>query len=168
MCGICMDVYIDNDMVAHLECDHTFHVLCLDTWVATAMETNRTSACPYCRAPISVTRTAPWEEPTPPATPRREPRGEAVPTGTPSSAASYNTAASAADNPVAFPAWPVITEHDAAQAFLSNTTLADGRLSFIVDPGAWTSLVGKLLARQMCSAPSSPDTRHRRRSLQLH
>ena len=33
---------------------------------------------------------------------------------------------------------------------MQHGRLADGRLSFIVSPGAWTSLVGKLLARQMC------------------
>ena len=42
-----------------------------------------------------------------------------------------------------FPWWPI------TQTYHSMTSLPDGRLSIIVDPGAWTNLIGAKLARQL-------------------
>ena len=58
------------------------------------------------------------------------------------------------DTDEAFPFWPVGSVDGVAEglSYHAATQLASGRLSFIVDPGAWTNLVGKSLARRLCAA----------------
>lgn len=60
----------------------------------------------------------------------------------------YETSTSFAS---AMPWWPVNGEAVAEQceAYHASTQLRNGRLSVIIDPGAWTNLVGKTLARQI-------------------
>ena len=54
----------------------------------------------------------------------------------------------------AAPWWPTeaINDDNIHHSFHSQTTLADGRLSIIVDPGAWTNLIGGDLSRSICLA----------------
>jgi hypothetical protein len=59
----------------------------------------------------------------------------------------YESATSAAS---VFPWWPADTTISALQtAYHTATQLPNGQISFIVDPGAWTNLVGAKLARAL-------------------
>ena len=71
-----------------------------------------------------------------------------------------------------FPWWPAdlptSSELDPAAvnaAFHSNTQLSNGQLSMIVDPGAWTNLMGEDLARQL--ARRAVEAGHRPRQVLL-
>lgn len=45
-CVICMDNYINNDIVIDLPCHHKFHEKCIENWLK-----NNSYKCPICRAP---------------------------------------------------------------------------------------------------------------------
>jgi hypothetical protein len=51
-CPICLADYLTEDQVRTLPCNHSFHVLCIDTWLTARND------CPMCRQP-------PIERPTP-------------------------------------------------------------------------------------------------------
>ncbi|KAK4378488.1 hypothetical protein RND71_000350 [Anisodus tanguticus] len=48
-CSICLDAFLQGDMLVCLPCGHRFHPCCLEPWVRTCGD------CPYCRAAIHVT-----------------------------------------------------------------------------------------------------------------
>ena len=130
-CVICTDVFIDGDLVAYLSCSHRFHVPCLDTWVATAVERNREATCPCCRQPVDVERTESWDEPLPEDT---QPQ-IAIPIATPSVASA--AASEDFQTPTgSFPWWPVSGAGVPLANYICHTDLQDGRISYIIDPGA--------------------------------
>lgn len=47
-CPICLDVYVEDDMVITLICNHTYHPTCIERWKTVA--THR--VCPLCRTPM--------------------------------------------------------------------------------------------------------------------
>ena len=65
-------------------------------------------------------------------------------THTPQDGSEYGSARSVAS--LNFPWWPVETG-----VYHAATQLPDGRLSLIVDPGAWTNLMGSTLARKLAT-----------------
>lgn len=64
-----------------------------------------------------------------------------------SSHTSFQTIASEATAQSAMPWWPIGENPvpDLQQAYHANTQLKNGKLSFIIDPGAWSNLMGKNL-----------------------
>jgi hypothetical protein len=136
-CAICQDTIQVGERIAILTCHHTFHLTCVDAWSAGQIEESREPLCPQCRRPLEIRII-------------QELEGEAVAQGpevhsiaTPPSS-GYASAASA------FPWWPAESTTSALQtAYHTATQLSNGQLSFIVDPGAWTNLVGAKLARAL-------------------
>ena len=107
---------------------------------STRIQNNNANTCPQCRTPlVVVTQITHHIEQSSSSqqydisTPRDLPTERLSEPGylTPQSSAS------------AFPWWPL------TQAYHGMTQLPDGRLSIIVDPGAWTNLIGAKLARQL-------------------
>lgn len=47
-CAICLEQYIEDDLVIVLQCDHRYHPTCIETW----SRTGSTCVCPLCRKPI--------------------------------------------------------------------------------------------------------------------
>ena len=47
LCPICLDLYYQkNEMVRKLRCNHTYHLKCIDSWMA---KNKDNLPCPYCR-----------------------------------------------------------------------------------------------------------------------
>lgn len=49
-CSICLDE-INHDHVTTFECNHKFHLSCLNQWV------NKSATCPVCRTSLQVIKT---------------------------------------------------------------------------------------------------------------
>ena len=135
ICAICVEAVSADELIVTLSCQHTFHQLCCNTWAANVGQ----PTCPQCRAPIEIVSINPYQ----PAdrsqrydisTPR-----DSDASGNVSRNASVSSFQSVASQ--AFPWWPE------SLAYHSMTSLPDGRLSIIVDPRAWTNLMGADLAR---------------------
>ena len=145
-CVICSDEYMEGDMLARLECEHTFHQQCIDLWAATQTESGRTPGCPCCRRPIRASEvieyTRPAQRPTPHGTPDTH----------------YSSAEST------LPVW-MVPSAEAEPVFHAATQLPAGRLSVIVDSGAWTNLIGANLARSL--AKKAVENRHQPRQDKL-
>ena len=45
-CSICMDMFIDGDIIKTTECNHKFHAKCVQTWLL------EKSICPECRTSL--------------------------------------------------------------------------------------------------------------------
>ena len=101
----------------------------MDLW------TPRENKCgPGAARPVNeLTTNQPEEFPvyTPPNT--RDPSSDRTPWGSPTSQVEMQT----------FPWWPAIDDagNQIEGVYLSATQLPDGRLSVIIDPGAWTNLI---------------------------
>lgn len=48
-CAVCMEVFVGDDRLCVLPCQHYFHVLCTEGWVADH------NSCPMCKSAISTT-----------------------------------------------------------------------------------------------------------------
>ncbi|ORX76959.1 hypothetical protein BCR32DRAFT_270946 [Anaeromyces robustus] len=48
LCGICREIYIPNDKIRILYCNHIFHKNCIDNWFL-----YYNNCCPYCKSDIS-------------------------------------------------------------------------------------------------------------------
>ncbi|KAL1915387.1 uncharacterized protein VTP21DRAFT_6845 [Calcarisporiella thermophila] len=44
MCAVCLEDYVEGDMLRKLPCDHEFHTECIDPWLTTKSPT-----CPLCK-----------------------------------------------------------------------------------------------------------------------
>jgi len=114
-CALCQHDYLHGDNVIRLVCRHIFHG---DCWMDNQINNPAgASSCPVCRGRGRII--ARWQFIAPE-----------------SDASGYETAGSM------FPWWPAPgaqPEH----YYHAATQLPDGRLSIIVDPGAWTNLAGK-------------------------
>ena len=134
-CQICHDGYLEGDPVARLACSHKFHSYCIDTWVShinlqngSRPEGDRPIAgCPLCRAPVDIQIVL----------------AHVVDASVASSASDFQSVGSV------LPWWPADTPLELSPTYHASTQLPSGRISLIVDPGAWTNLIGKLLARRL-------------------
>ena len=132
-CIICLDDFQYGDPLVHLACLHAFHQQCLEHWEVTMVRARHEEdrvveySCPLCRGPPDIVD-----------------RTHFGIHQTDFHSASGGDGASQASNRShwsnVFAAWP--------EAFHATTQLADGRISWIIDPGAWTNLIGKDLARR--------------------
>ena len=121
-CTICQQDYRDNEELVRLRCRHTFHEEC---W-STAVIHDAGMECPTCRGIGEVTATFRFVEPTSPQRSRSS-----------SYAGEWGT-------PEAYPWWP----ESSSSVLHAETSLPDGSTSVIVDPGAYTNLVGENWGRR--------------------
>ena len=133
ICPICQDPFAEEEAMSTLQCGHTYHATCIDTWAGA----NTGATCPQCRSPIEVTETVIIS---PRATRENESVGSNRSFDTP---ASESIAAVTASETSSINIWPWWIFH--------QTTQLKDRLSFIVDPGAWTNLIGANLARKLAA-----------------
>ena len=157
-CPICQQSYEFGDELANISCNHTYHEECLNAWCAACHEQGNEPRCPICRSLVVMVGTVmydPGEEDadsavtavaasqyeigTPPLPPEAPPGTPPASPGTP-----FGTPASAT-----LPWWPTGGAETTSIAHHASTQLPNGRLSFIVDPGAWTNLMGANLARRL-------------------
>ena len=107
--------------------------------------------CPHCRAPINVEQVEDVIMATPTESQVPLPTGRTHRISTEIAVSEGYEIADSVTLSI-FPwRWPTDAEavREMAPTFHASTALRSGKLSFIVDPGAWTSLVGKTLAREM-------------------
>jgi E3 ubiquitin-protein ligase RNF13 len=147
LCMICRDELDVGDTLATLECRHVFHPSCMDEWAATQAEGDQDPKCPGCRQPLRVrahfVRTAP----------------EVAHLATPGAPHQLNTPPSASEQGSAIsdfhalPWWPAESPNEplCSPFYHAATQLPNGQLSMIVDPGAWTNLMGARLARALAT-----------------
>ena len=57
-CIICQEPYEEGDLIAVLQCDHSYHMTCIDEWVATRSQANRATNCPHLSTTDQHYRTA--------------------------------------------------------------------------------------------------------------
>ena len=143
ICTICMETVTDGDTIATLNCQHSFHLECIDTWVTHSFTDPRAThaRCPQCRAVLIVSAQTIYQSQAATfdiSTPR-----DASPAVTESQYGTPQSRIRDLNTTTALPWWP------SALQYHSMTQLADGRLSIIVDPGAWTNLMGAKLARKL-------------------
>ena len=163
LCVICQEPFDGEDRVAMLQCRHMFHLTCVDEWVAAQTQEGQEVQCPICRRHLLVsahfTRT-PADEPEDSAAQQ----GDAGPQSvqdfvmhTPLAASdhshdSFATGATGSSlvRPT-FPWWPAAgcEAEECHPYYHAATQLPSGKLSVIVDPGAWTNLMGAKVARAL-------------------
>ena len=130
-CVICQEEYLEGDTITRLACGHEFHQQCIDLWAATQLEHNLVPGCPCCRQRIEQSSTRPFERSSDPRPSMDTPDTH------------YSSAEST------MPVWTVPSGHAQAPVYHAATQLPAGRLSVIVDSGAWTNLIGEKLARSL-------------------
>ena len=54
ICQICLDTYIEGELVSILACTHKFHSVCIDTWCAFCVQNGNNTTCPFCRREVDV------------------------------------------------------------------------------------------------------------------
>ena len=111
-CSICQEAYQSGNQLVRIVCRHTFHQICWDSYVSSLRE-NESPECPNCRGGGVVISSFAF------VGLQRSPQRE--------------------DSRSAFPWWPEIKYED--EVFHSSTQL-EGHSSILVDPGAYTNLVG--------------------------
>lgn len=42
-CTICLEEYVENDVIRRLACTHAYHTCCIDTWLS------KSTQCPICK-----------------------------------------------------------------------------------------------------------------------
>ena len=155
-CAICTENLRDGDIVAIYPCEHKYHATCSDAWFAAGIQNGQSTRCPQCRGSTDPMQYAQLVVPPPPPPgPKPPPPQPSTPYDTPpvpignpqanrspDSVSTYDTAVESV-----FPSWPL--EHtDTAFAYHSATQLP-GKVSVIVDSGAWTNLIGSSLAEKL-------------------
>ena len=153
-CAICQDEIALGDRMATLRCQHTFHLNCVDTYCAHEQGEDsintRQPNCPICRAnlevvcqetymgtPVTVDQGVP---------PRPTNLSMATPDQSSGSSSRFATPMQqTTPRDVTYPVW----SEEVATAYHTATQLPDGRLSILIDPGAWTNLMGANLARKL-------------------
>ena len=135
-CVICQEEVLEDEVLAYLQCGHTFHDACNDGWIAAQVKVTDDDGhsietkCPVCRSTLTVTRRIAYMH--------------TSVVHTPQVGSEYGSARSVAS--LNFHWWPVETG-----VYHAATQLPDGRLSLIADPGASTNLMGPALAQELAA-----------------
>ena len=149
LCVICQ-MTIDNgynESISLLRCNHYYHTTCIDTWLGTQLSMNprEDGWCPCCRGPIEVEHTF----------------GDSVmfrmhqieqEADEPDD--EFNTPSDTSQvSGFAAPVWDAFAPSLAITQLLYHAhTQISGKLSMIVDPGAWISMFGKTIARALAQS----------------
>ena len=135
-CCICLESFEVGERIRQLSCAHKFHADCINEYEFALEQRNR----------VQRRRMQPTEDEIPMRCPycRREPIEERDEIFIYGYDGGYETPSSHAGS--YHPWWPV--GEDGEFCYHSTTQLEDGRISWIIDPGAWTNLVGSMLARR--------------------
>ena len=54
ICAICLDEYVDDELLRILPCKHEFHAACVDQWLIT-----RKRYCPLCKTDVCPSESTP-------------------------------------------------------------------------------------------------------------
>ena len=140
-CSICLDESENEIPVLRLVCRHIFHIQC---WHENLLNGDGME-CPNCRGAGRVI--ARWRFVAPPLVVFQEENFDAevsVASGALSRTSSFQSSTSVMQRPAFLaPWWP-------RQEELHHTsTQLSGHLSILVDPGAWTNLIGGKLAKAL-------------------
>jgi len=129
---------VTGDPVLRLLCRHVFHIECWHDFLVS----EEFPDCPNCRGAGRVI--ARWRFIAPPVVVYDPTAPQHAPSAAAPAVSRQSSYQSATSQFVA-PWWPSGLNH----LYLSATQLNTGEISVLVDPGAWTNLIGGRLARQL-------------------
>ena len=144
-CVVCQEAYNSQDTLSILSCQHSYHQDCINAWCAARHEQDAVPLCPTCRGVVDIMATVIYN---PDATTNDDNYSmqtwpaEVHHVGTP----SFQSAETGSS---VFPWWPVTGTEQISPVYHASTQLPSGRVSIIIDPGAWTNLIGSTLARKL-------------------
>jgi hypothetical protein len=49
ICSVCLNSYIENDIICQIKCSHIYHKTCIDTWI----KFSKNLTCPICRKELN-------------------------------------------------------------------------------------------------------------------
>ena len=128
-CSLCQEAFQEGEQLVRIICRHIFHLECWHEWIFRSELLN--PECPNCRGSGRVIARFPYVE---------------------DHSDSYTSAVDSSDTAHhVLPWWPFDQEQP-RPFYHAATQLPDGRLSIIVDVGAWTNLVGKETARKIAAS----------------
>ncbi|CAE8605145.1 unnamed protein product [Polarella glacialis] len=179
-CTLCLEDFSDGEAVLRLVCRHCFHIDCWNHMLSTYDEEDM--ECPNCRGSARVITRFRFLAPDVVSyerTPVRQasashhnmttgstPRHSQLPSRDSSPASSGYVSTSS----TVLPWWPA-SATDVTSVLHSATRLADGRMSIVVDPGAWTNLAGarfsRMQAQRAVAAGHTPSQSPMTRPLQI-
>ena len=134
-----MDEFEHGVFMVVLTCNHDFQEECYSAWVAYLAQGGRTPTCPQCRAEAEVSAHFRYDA------------DVDSPLDT-SDAEVHNIGSdSFVSVQTSMPWWPAHVAESIAACYHASTRLPDGRLSLIMDPGAWTSLLRGKIARALAT-----------------
>ena len=147
-----MEEFANDVLIVLLVCGHAFHQDCFDTWLAHQWrrmfgEDDSPNTCPVCRTDVTVSSLERYHAP---ETVHMASPGSNLLLGTPASYDTFQTAtgSQSSDSEMLLPWWPAARAVMAAPYFHASTQLP-GKLSILIDPGAWTNLFGAKIARAL-------------------
>ena len=144
ICTICLEEFEQDDRVVRLICRHLFHIHCWNDVLISTRES--LEECPNCRGSARIS--ARFRYIAPPVEAYVPP-----PTGSAPTVHPINTpAGSNASSFVSILPWYPSKGQQPQGYFHASTHLPGGRLGAIVDPGAWTNLCGRKMARRIAEA----------------
>ena len=126
VCSICLYEFENGARVVRLQCNHTFHLVCLDDYFEHAERGAR--GCPTCRGRATVVARFRWVT--------------SEPTQLHDSDVSLHSA---------FPTF-IAPGVDQPVGYYHASTILKGKLAFLVDPGAWTNAGGRKTLMAAASA----------------
>jgi hypothetical protein len=53
-CSICLNDFINGDLISRLPCGHVFHPHCIQSWISRGTESADTCTCPVCRRHVTT------------------------------------------------------------------------------------------------------------------
>lgn len=144
---ICVDKFERNDWVHAMHCSHSFQVACYD---AVVYHRGAQTTCPFCRRSSRPTNAYRWLGPQ-----NQQAASLSMAQQAAGSNGTQSQGPASAQPPTpdggAGPQQAVPVTRYTEQAYSIGTTLHDGRVGIIVDPGAWTNLCGGQWARQLAA-----------------
>ena len=147
MCAICLQEFQHREQVTRIVCRHIFHVACWHDYVISGAD--NPPSCPACHG--SGREIARWRFIAPPPI-------EAIQGTAAAAAAATTVTPSPSRRSRSVPrgttlVWSPSADNDSSSPYYhASTQLPDGRLSILVDPGAWTNLCGLNTTRRMKEA----------------
>lgn len=59
ICTICLNSFSETNLPYQTECNHLYHVDCINTWLNQCTKSNKDHKCPYCQKPIDINKLKP-------------------------------------------------------------------------------------------------------------
>jgi len=144
-CAICLEAFASGDRVLRIVCRHVFHIHCWNDMLISS-ESDVQDRCPSCRGSARILARFRFI-----ASPAHQPSQDIPGVPTISISTPAQSRAPSADSFVSIFPWNPAPGVQPGGYYHASTRLPNGQPSILVDPGAWTNLGGKKVAREIAS-----------------